>query len=441
MDAIRGIFDAAVQALEDLVRPGEMFTCYFTAEESDFVRLNHNRVRQAGHVRQIELCLDLIEGQRHAGASLNLTGEGHTDRARLDGELSLLRAQLACLEDDPYLLYATEVHDTTETREYSLPDSAEALGDVMDAARGMDLVGIWASGPLYAGFANSLGQRNWYHAASFNFDWSCYHGGDKAVKGTWAGSHWEGEVLAQRMGEVREQLSVMARPPKTIEPGHYRVYLAPSALQEVLEMTAWGGFSLKSHRTAQTPLIKLARNERSLHPSVTIAENAAEGLAPRFTPQGYTHPDRVVLIEGGRYRDCLVSPRSGKEYGEPVNAGAEVPHSLDMAAGGIPRSEVLRHLDTGLYINNLWYANFSDQNDCRITAMTRFACFWVQDGEIQEPVNVMRLDESVYRMLGENLIGLTREREFIQESGTYGGRSSGSVRLPGALIDDFTFTL
>jgi len=438
---MRGIFDTAVQALEDRVRAGEVFTCYFTAEDSDFVRLNHNRVRQAGHVRQIELSVDLIEGQRHAAASLSLSGDGPTDRARLEEELSLLRAQVACLGDDPYLLYATEVHDTTETREHMLPDSTAALSDIMDAASGMDLVGIWASGPLYAGFANSLGQRNWYRAASFNFDWSCYHGGDKAVKSTYAGSHWKPGALAQRMGEVREQLSVIARPPKTIPPGRYRVYLAPTALQEILEMTAWGGFSLKSHRTAQTPLIKLARNERSLHPSVTIAENSAEGLAPRFTPQGFTQPERVVLIDEGRYRDCLVSPRSSKEYGEPVNAGAEVPQSLDMAPGTIPRSEVLQHLDTGLYVNNLWYANFSDQNDCRITAMTRFACFWVQDGEIQEPVNVMRLDESVYHMLGEDLIGLTREREFIQDSGTYGGRSSGCVRLPGALIEDFTFTL
>jgi predicted Zn-dependent protease len=73
--------------------------------------------------------------------------------------------------------------------------------------------------------------------------------------------------------------------------------------------------------------------------------------------------------------------------------------------------------------------------------MTRFACFWVEDGKVQAPVNVMRFDDSVYRMLGENLLGLTRERELLLDRGTYGGRSSRSVELPGALIEGLIFTL
>jgi len=46
-----------------------------------------------------------------------------------------------------------------------------------------------------------------------------------------------------------EQLAILARPPKTVEPGEYRVYLAPSALRGFLETVAWGGFGLKAHRT------------------------------------------------------------------------------------------------------------------------------------------------------------------------------------------------
>jgi hypothetical protein len=53
----------------------------------------------------------------------------------------------------------------------------------------------------------------------------------------------------------------------------------------------------------------------------------------------------------------------------------------------------------------------------------------------------MRFDETFYRMFGENLVGLTKEREFIPDSSTYGGRQAGSARLPGALIKDFAFTL
>jgi len=44
-------------------------------------------------------------------------------------------------------------------------------------------------------------------------------------------------------------------------------------------------------------------------------------------------------------------------------------------------------------------------------------------------------------MLGDNLVGLTAERELIVSSDSYRERSVGSMRLPGALIREMTFTL
>ena len=39
------------------------------------------------------------------------------------------------------------------------------------------------------------------------------------------------------------------------------------------------------------------------------------------------------------------------------------------------------------------------------------------------------------------LLGLTRERERIVDTGTYGQRSTASALLPGALVRDFPLTL
>ncbi len=102
---------------------------------------------------------------------------------------------------------------------------------------------------------------------------------------------------------------------------------------------------------------------------------------------------------------------------------------------------MLRELGTGLCINNLWYLNFSDRMNCRLTGMTRFATFWVENGEAVAPTNVMRFDDSVYRMLGDGLTGLTATREFIPDSSTYEKRSTASMRLPGAFVDGFRLTL
>ena len=77
--------------------------------------------------------------------------------------------------------------------------AAEAIIDaVLDAARGTDLVGLYAGGPVYRGFANSLGQRNWHEATAFNLQWSLYHRADKAVKSALSGFAWDDGALTAR---------------------------------------------------------------------------------------------------------------------------------------------------------------------------------------------------------------------------------------------------
>ena len=112
-----------------------------------------------------------------------------------------------------------------------------------------------------------------------------------------------------------------------------------------------------------------------------------------------------------------------------------------MKGGSLKETDVLTALGTGVYVGNLWYLNYSDRNACRMTGMTRFATFWVENGEIVAPLNVMRFDDTVYRMLGANLAGLTSTCNLLLSSDTYEARSTRSMRLPGAVIDDFRMTL
>jgi hypothetical protein len=44
-------------------------------------------------------------------------------------------------------------------------------------------------------------------------------------------------------------------------------------------------------------------------------------------------------------------------------------------------------------------------------------------------------------VLGENLIGLTQDRDLFLDTGTYQSRSTRSSRMPGALVEDFSLTL
>jgi predicted Zn-dependent protease len=423
------------------VQAGEVLLLSYRGEVSDFVRLNHNRIRQVGNVHQQALDLDLIHNGRETGATLPLCGRLDEDLAQAKRMLARLREQLPLLPEDPYLNYATEVHDTAHHGENHLPASGDALETLIDAARGLDLVGIWAGGETSRGFANSLGQFNWHSACSFNLDWSIYRAGDRAVKQNYSGFVWDGDHLAREIAAARETLELLGQPARILQPGRYRVFLAPNALYELMEMVSWGGFGLKSHRTAQTPLLGMLREGRTLHKEITVTENHATGLTPRFTRAGFLKPDRVELIREGAYRDCLADRRSATEYATGVNCEHELPQSLEIEGGALPREAVFEALDTGLYISNLWYCNYSDRNHCRITGMTRYACLWVERGRPVAPVNVMRFDESLYHILGDRLEALTREREHILDAGSYEWRSDAGARLPGALVNDFTLTL
>jgi len=433
-------FDQLVDHITARLRGQEVLLVTFAGEESDFVRFNHSLVRQAGLVQQRRVNLELISGQRHVAGTVTLTGQAQTDRDRADTLLAELREAIRSVPDDPYLLYNTEPTSTQQIRDNHLPDAAFICNAVLDAGKGLDLVGILATGGIYAGFGNSLGQRNFFATHSFHLDFCFYHAKDKAVKTTFAGFQWDGSAFARTVADAKHQLAILARPPKTISPGEYRVYLAPAALNEVMTTLAWGGFGLKAQKTKTTSLLKMLEEGRTLSPAVTIRENTDEGLAPNFYSGGFIKPHAVTLIEDGQLKAALTSPRSAKEYAAQPN-GNEVPESLDLSAGSLPPDQVLEKLGTGVCVNRLWYLNYSDRPACRMTGMTRFATFWVENGQIVAPLNVMRFDDTIYRMLGENLLALTSHRELLPSDSTYGARSTSSARLPGALIDRFALTL
>jgi predicted Zn-dependent protease len=102
------------------------------------------------------------------------------------------------------------------------------------------------------------GAFGWHQANSFNFDWSLFHSNGEAVKASYAGdAQWDSERFAQRMQLAREQLAFLGRPAHVLAPGQYRAYLAPAALEEVMSMLSWGGFSAQALASKASPLQKL----------------------------------------------------------------------------------------------------------------------------------------------------------------------------------------
>ncbi len=443
-NAAQSYFDDLVTAATARLVGDEVLLANVAGERTDFVRLNHNEVRQAGTVDQRRLSIDLVEGRRHVGGAIQLTGERSVDDSRVRDLLDQLRDQRRLVADDPFLLYNTVPTSTERIEPSAIPDPGDALADIRSAGHGHDLVGIYASGDTYNGFANSLGQRNWFQSATFNLDWCFYLQADKAAKNLYAGFEWSDDVFARKIDWSMRQLAALERTPVELTPGDYRTYLAPRAMEELVQLLSWyGAFGRRAHETRQTPLLRMIADDAALSPLVSISEDTAGGVAANFQSAGFIRPDHVDLIVNGRYADTLVSPRSAQEYGVATNGAGdgEFPESLALAAGTVPTASVSEALGTGLFVGNLWYTNFSDRAACRTTGMTRFATFWIDDGEIVAPVNVLRFDDTAYHLLGDRLEGLTDEAEVLLDASTYVERSTASHRLPGALVSAMRFVL
>jgi predicted Zn-dependent protease len=110
-------------------------------------------------------------------------------------------------------------------------------------------------------------------------------------------------------GNSVAQLKILKLKPHTIEPGPYRVYLAPAALYEILQLLCWNSFGLSSQRTKESALLKMLEEPAlQLHSSVTLTENTADGIAPAFQSKGFIKPSQVPLIVQGVYQSALISP-------------------------------------------------------------------------------------------------------------------------------------
>lgn len=461
-DALRARYGHALDAATGLARPGEVCLAWVRAECSDFVRFNHGRMRQAGTVERALCELRLVADGRQVRHCLTLCGDPDVDAARVRDGMARLRAALGHARVDAFLDLDRLAARSAHTQSVRMPTSDELVDTVCAAASGHDLVGFHAGGPMACGFASSLGHHHWHETASWTFDYSVYAGGgldpatgrparaavdaalrDKAVKATVGGGDWSAERVRAAIVRSITQVELLRRPPRTLAAGRHRALLDARAVADLLEMLAWGGFSARALASGQSPLMRLADGSARLDRRVSLVEDLEGAGVPLFQADGYARPPRLDLIRDGAFAGRLVSPRSAREFGLAGNGatGDETPQALSLAPGTLAESDALAALGSGVWVSNFWYLNFSDRPACRITGMTRFATFWVEDGEPVAPVQAMRFDDSLLRVFGDRLEALTDAAHAFPDTATYDGRAFGAVRAPGALLTGLDFTL
>lgn len=428
-------------------KQNQAFTLTLAGEASQFTRFSQAKVRQTGEVRDGQIQLSLMGLERTTAAYLPFTGDFETDWVELRQALDLLQTDLPQVPVDPYLVLpvATQHSRSREVRKGCLLSPETVANTLLSPVQGLDFSGLYAGGTAYRAYGDSAGNRHWFETPSFTLDYSLF--GDRtgqAVKGTLAGNRWSQDEYQQNIHQLQQQLDLLKRPVRSIPRGAYRTYLAPAAAADIIDTIVWGGgLGEADLQQGNSAFSQLESGAVQLSKQFSLCENFRRTDVPRFNESGVLAPTQLSVIKSGKWVNSLVSDRSAKEYGKTSNAAnqSESMRAPFVAPGTLPVEQVLAQLDTGLFVSNLHYLNWSDRTAGRMTGMTRYACFWVESGEIVAPIENLRFDDTLYRFLGEGLINLTDRASFLPAVDTYDRRSLGGIWTPGMLIDQFRYTL
>ena len=425
------------------LKKDELLTLSFTGEESQFIRLNNAKIRQTGLVNDADIHMKMIANGTTCTGSFTLSGNDDIDTKRAKSEIDRMRLESTQILKDPYLIKPGGSGSSREVKKSNGLSFNDAVDAILPAIQGVDFVGILSNGKMYRGNSNSLGQEHWFETGSFSLDYSLVAANHQMVKGTFAGTDWDQNEYELYLIQSKKKLELMELSPVKVETGNYKTWFEPAAVSDFLSMFSWNGISEASIQQGCSGFGKMRNDGARLSSKFSISEDFSSGLVPKFNSDGEVSNKELKIISSGELKNTLVSSRTANEYNRTSNfaEAGEYLRSPYMKPGVLDQVDVLKEIDKGLYLSNIHYLNWSDNPSGRITGLTRYACFWVENGEIVGPINTMRFDDSFYNYFGDNLLQVGSKTEFIPNTSTYGNREIGGTTCPGILADSFALTL
>jgi predicted Zn-dependent protease len=428
---------------------GEHLFLNLAGDDTQFVRVNGARIRQIGLVENYFLEFNFVvecegSGLKKGTGQIVLTGDLKRDTERFRSWLDRFREEFSAFPFDPYAeIPVNRVPSLITETHGQLLDREQVIDSLLVPAQGLDLAGLYSAGTLMRGMSNSAGLFHWFSTETYCFDYSLFTSKQKALKGTFSGLQWSKDGYRQSLSDSLERLARLDTPSKKLGPGNYRVYLAPAAVSDLIGMFSGGAVSELEIQKNESPLRLLRSNEKALSTKFSLIEDYSEGTSPRFNDEGEIAPLQLTLINQGKLSATLIHSRTGKEFGLQSNGAnaSESMMSAVVAKGDLAEEKILSRLGTGLYLSNLHYLNWSDQVNGRVTGMTRYACFWVEEGKLVCPIENLRFDDTIFDLFGNALEDFTNFDQYLPETGTYHHRGLGGMRVPGALISKMHFSL
>jgi len=442
------IYNNICSQVYSTLKEGEDLTIYMEGENSQYFRFNDSKIRQTGIIEDYNVTLSLYHGKKSLQATTTVSSDIDYSVKNLISEIDGLREPLFLIPENNFTAFPDKFDSLEVYRDGELPNREEILDSLMSIIDKDNLTGVWTSGKIFRASSTSQGTQHWFEKDSFIFDFSLIDAKENMVKILYPGSDWNKDDFITAFDDASNRLQLMDKPKLELKPGKYRVWFEPHAVADFVDMLNWNGVSEASLRNGSSCLLKMRKDNVKLSEKFSLDESFDRKSTASFNSRSEVSAN-VSLIKHGMLENTLINSKTALEYGltsnyaEDVNSWGmgEYLRAPFMHGGDIKLDERLEKLGTGIFISNIHYLNWSDNLGGRITGLTRYACYWVEDGKMIAPIKTMRFDDSFYNFFGNNLeaVGETVLSRPVIE--TYDGRNPGETTCPGILVNDFELTL
>ncbi len=442
------IYNNICSQVYSTLKEGEDLTIYMEGENSQYFRFNDSKIRQTGIIEDYNVTLSLYHGKKSLQATTTVSSDIDYSVKNLISEIDGLREPLSLIPENNFTAFPDKFDSLEVYRDGELPNREEILDSLMSIIDKDNLTGVWTSGKIFRASSTSQGTQHWFEKDSFIFDFSLIDAKENMVKILYPGSDWNKDDFITAFDDASNRLQLMDKPKLELKPGKYRVWFEPHAVADFVDMLNWNGVSEASLRNGSSCLLKMRKDNVKLSEKFSLDESFDRKSTASFNSRSEVSAN-VSLIKHGMLENTLINSKTALEYGltsnyaEDVNSWGmgEYLRAPFMHGGDIKLDERLEKLGTGIFISNIHYLNWSDNLGGRITGLTRYACYWVEDGKMIAPIKTMRFDDSFYNFFGNNLeaVGETVLSRPVIE--TYDGRNPGETTCPGILVNDFELTL
>ena len=428
--------------------PADQTEALLMTEDSSLTRFTPATVHQHGAERNQTLLLRVVLGKQVAVVTTNLL-QPSSLRTTLAKAVSLAQVlppnpDFVSLPLPRPIMEAKTFHENIRrlTPGKKVKTIQEAMG--LGKNKGASVSGAFSHGIVEVAVLNSLGVEAYqqYSDLFFHLIAQNDHGSGYA---SFVSRDPDRLMIEPLVGIALSKISKGS--PIAAPPGEYEVILEPEAVQELLTFMGYLGLHALAVQEGRSFLCHHS-GEKLLNEKVTIYDDGLDphGLQVPFDFEGVPK-QKVLFFDKGVARDITYdSLTAGREKKEstghaltPPNTEGPIPVNLFMEQGNSTLEEMIRSVRKGIYVTRFHYTNVVEPMKAVITGMTRDGTFWIEDGEIKNPIQNLRFTESILKAFSK-VKAISRERKICTSGSVYGRRFVTGTVAPAVQIDGFNFS-